>query len=364
MKYINYDNCLTNLSNSILKHFGLKTYHKTLEILDKALEENNSKNVVLILYDGLGARVIDRILGKDNFFNNNKLCEIDSVFPPTTTAATMSVMTGLNPNEHGWIGWDVYIDSLDKTVTLFLNEEKGTKKPIEGFHAAKKFMPYERINDKIKKSGKQAYYISPYGDINYNSLEELNNEIKKLCDLDGKKYIYVYDDEPDKTLHEFGFNDKKTIDTVKAIEESTKKLCDALEDTTVIIIADHGHIDVEPIFMDDYDFIKESIIRTTSIDSRSKTFFVKEDKKDYFKEEFNKNFSNDYILLTKEEVLKNNIFGYGENNIHFENAIGDYLAVAKGNKYFHEGDKPFIFKSHHAGTKEDEIKVNVSLIKK
>lgn len=117
--FINYKNCLTNLANSILKYFDIKTYHETLEILDKVLKENNSKNVVVILYDGLGARIIDKVLGEKNFFNDNKLCEIDSVFPSTTTAATTTVMSGLNPSEHGWIGWNVYLKEIDKTVTLF-----------------------------------------------------------------------------------------------------------------------------------------------------------------------------------------------------------------------------------------------------
>ena len=364
MKFIDYDNSLTSLSNSILKHFGVSPLHKTLDILDKTLEENNSKNVVVILYDGLGARVIDRMLGKDNFFTHNKLCEIDSVFPPTTAAATTTVMSGLNPNEHGWIGWDVYLDSLDKTITLFLNQEKDTKIPIDGFHAASKFLPYESIKDKIRKAGYEAYYVSPFGDIKYETLEEMNDKIKELCSKDGKKYIYVYNDEPDACLHEFGSKDEKSINFVKQIEESTKKLCSELEDTTIIVIADHGHLDVEPIFIKDYNFVNDSLIRTPSIDARCKTFFVKEDKKEFFKEEFNKRFSDSFILLTKEEVLNNHLFGDGNDNIHFKDAIGDFLAVAKSNKYLHDSGKDFIYKSHHAGSTEDEVKIEVTLVKK
>lgn len=36
--FINYKNCLTNLANSILKHFDIETYHDSLEVLDKVLK--------------------------------------------------------------------------------------------------------------------------------------------------------------------------------------------------------------------------------------------------------------------------------------------------------------------------------------
>ena len=49
----NYEECITNLSNSILKHFNLKTYHNTLPFIDDILDKNY-KNIIVILCDGLG----------------------------------------------------------------------------------------------------------------------------------------------------------------------------------------------------------------------------------------------------------------------------------------------------------------------
>ena len=53
--------------------------------------------------------------------------EITTVFPATTTAATTSIATGLNPVEHGWLGWNMYIEPIDETITLFRNCEKGNE---------------------------------------------------------------------------------------------------------------------------------------------------------------------------------------------------------------------------------------------
>ena len=361
--YVNCDNCLTNLSNSILKHFDVKPLHTTLEKLDEVLEKNNSKNVVLILYDGLGARVIDKVLGKNNFFNDNKLCEIDSVFPATTVAATTTVMSALNPVEHGWIGWDVYLKGIDKTVTLFTNTETESKLPIDNYNSFD-YVPYESIMDKVKKNDYQSYYVSPYGDIKYKTMDECNLVVENLCKKEGKKFIYVYNDEPDYSLHVYGEKDDRVINLINDIEKHTIDLCNKLEDTTVIVIADHGHTLVENINFYEYKDLMECLVRIPSIDKRCMTFFVKEDKKDYFEEEFNKLFSEYYTLYKKDEVINKKFFGLGKEHKCFDDALGDFLAVATSNKYFRTQDDDHMFKSHHAGVTEEEIKINVSVIEK
>ena len=68
----NYNNCLTNVTNSILKYFGVLTYHETLKELDDYLNEKEYKNVVLILYDGMGSNLMNRNLDSKSFLIKNK----------------------------------------------------------------------------------------------------------------------------------------------------------------------------------------------------------------------------------------------------------------------------------------------------
>ena len=125
----NYNECLTNLACSIQKYFGLSTKHNSIEYIDKLLNEKQPKTVVAILFDGMGSRILDRTLDKNAFFIKNKVKEITTVFPATTTAATTSIRTGLNPIEHGWLGWNMYIAPINETITLFKNREKGEERP-------------------------------------------------------------------------------------------------------------------------------------------------------------------------------------------------------------------------------------------
>ena len=63
----NYNECLTNLACSIRKYFNLSYNHNTIEFVDKILEEKKPKNVVTILYDGMGANILKRTLNENDF---------------------------------------------------------------------------------------------------------------------------------------------------------------------------------------------------------------------------------------------------------------------------------------------------------
>ena len=50
----NYDECITNLACSMLKYFEVPYKHNTIKDVDDMLDKYNPKNVVVILYDGMG----------------------------------------------------------------------------------------------------------------------------------------------------------------------------------------------------------------------------------------------------------------------------------------------------------------------
>ena len=92
-----------NLSNSILSKFGAPTVGKTLPLVDNLLKKDY-KNIVVLLLDGLGTCIMESNLKEDGFLRTHFIESISTVFPPTTVAATTSVMSGLQPIEHAWLG--------------------------------------------------------------------------------------------------------------------------------------------------------------------------------------------------------------------------------------------------------------------
>jgi len=361
----NYNECLTNLACSIRKYFGLDYNHNTLNYIDELLEVKKPKNIVTILCDGMGSKIIDRALEKNSFLIENRLKDITTVFPATTVAATTSMMTGLNPVESGMLGWDMYFKDIDKTITTFLNSEKGDfeYKPLqEAIDFKEKYMKTKSIMEEInEETDYKGYTLFPFGDNPYKDVDDMFNIIEEKCSEAGKKYIYAYSTEPDSTMHELGTDSLEAKKLILDLNKKIENLSAKLKDTVIFVVADHGHKNVVNIDLNEYPDVVECLARNTSIEPRAVNFFIKDDMKDKFVELFNKYFSNDFVLYTKEDIINSKLFGDGDENEIFRDSLGDYLAIATSDKtLLYIGSE--VLKSHHAGYTEDEIYVPLIVI--
>lgn len=363
----NYDECLTNLACSIRKYFDLEYHHKSLNYIDKILAEKQPDNVIIMLFDGMGSRILDRTLENEAFFKKNLYKEITTVFPATTTAATTSIRTGLNPIEHGWLGWNTYIKPIDKTITLFLNCEKGQEEICEEFLKVKEKLVNTTIVDEIENAGiyhaKEFFPFKTGNAIVYSNLDEMLNLVLKETKVKGKKFLYGYDDEPDHTMHLDGADSEIVKDLIKERDIKVANFCNNLKNSLVIIVADHGHIKVDNIFLNDYPELLNMLERTTSIEQRAVSFKVKSDYLPIFATKFNELFGNYFKLYTKSEILQSKIFGDGTPNELFEDALGDFIAIANANKCLVTDGDDVLF-SQHAGYTDDEILVPLIIIDK
>ena len=371
---IDYDNCLTNLACSIEKYFDIVPKHKTIPDIDKLLKEKQPENVILLLCDGLGSRIMDQVLKKDDYLMKMRDREIFSVFPPTTAACLNSIKTGLNPSEHGWIGWTSYVKPINKIITLYKDTEKGKKDKDKDFLEIKdQYYKTKPITDLIKEGGKyQAYESTCYP---YNVERKIDNVFNKVLEIiktkEGKKYIFAYYPEPDDILHRHGVTSEDAIKEIehinKKVEEYSKKILET-KNTIMFITADHGHLIIpNKVKLEKQEFAKYLKIPKVFIECRNPGFLVKEDKKEDFKNSFLKDFHNDFYLLSKEEVLNNKVFGdYEEGNKHplLDSSFGDFMAFSKDNSkiaIIGEGDS-FRNTSFHGGYSDDEIYVPLIII--
>ena len=354
LKMPNYNDSIVNLACSIRKYFEIDYKHNTIADIDKLLEERKPRNVVVILYDGMGYNLIKRII-PGSFLDKHCLRSFSSVAPATTTASTTSMRTGLMPKEHGWLGWDLFFKEENKIVTMFTNKIKDTEIDAAPYNVANKYYKYKNITNEISDAGKyEGIFISNYGGIHYQTLEEMLDIIKDNCSKPEKKYIYAYYTDPDSTMHEFGTDSDESKASFEQINIETEKMCNELgDDTVVIIVADHGHQNAKGVLLDDYPDFKETLDGDIWIEGRLCSFRVKDENK--FIELFNKYFSNDFELYSKEEVLEMNLFGEGEEHPLFRDSLGDYFALAYGDKYFRYGVNSVDLLSMHAGFTEDEM---------
>lgn len=365
IEYPNYQNCLTNVSCSILKFFGLDCNHNSLPLLDTALKNYNYKNILMIIYDGMGSKIINKNLPDNSFFSKNIKTEISSVFPSTTAAATTSLLSALNPCEHGWVGYDVYFKKINKNVSIFSNKIKDTEIEAAEYNVVNTLLPYESIIEKINKNGHKAYSLFPFGKGHYSDLDDMLNKVKELCQKDGQKFIYAYYNEPDHTMHRNGTSGTVTSKLIKELNDKTEELVKQLNNTLIIILADHGHIDTKVINLEvDYPEFVKLIDGNTSIEGRACAFWVKKECQEEFIKQFNNLFADDFILLTKQQVLEIKLFGDGNYNDNFESSLGDFLAIGTGNRYFELHYYPDDMVTQHSGITTDEMNIPLIIIEK
>ncbi len=358
----NYENCIANLPNSILKKYGQETKGKTLPELDLLLEKN-FKNIVVILLDGMGQCILNHNLDEEGFFRTHLKKIYSSVFPPTTVAATTSIYSGLQPNEHAWLGWECYFPQIDKNVCVYRNTEQGSDRPAADYNIAWTYNPYESIVDRINASGGEAYYVAPFVEPYPDSFEKISNRVKELCEEPGQKYIICYWNEPDSYMHENGCYGAGSRKLIRELEQQVQKLTEQLQDTIVIVTADHGHMDSKSVSICDYPEILDCLERLPSIEPRALNLFVKQDRKKEFETVFTNTFGKQFWLWSKQEVLENKIFGDGLENKNFLDMLGDYLAIAVDElSIYNSKEEAEYFVGVHAGLTEEEMLIPLIIV--
>ena len=349
-----YRNCIANLPNSILKKFGVETVGDTLPLLDRYLTKDY-KNIVVILLDGMGKTIIESHLKEDGPFRSHLAGIYNSVFLSTTVAATTSVMSGLQPCEHSWLGWECYYPSVDKNITVFFNYLQGTEEQAAPYNVPWTVTHYENVFEKINKSGKKAFMLAPFMPPNPKNTGELCDEIKNKCNEPGQKYVYAYWNQPDGLMHRNGCKADVVHEAMLAMEEDIRRLADELNDTLIVVTADHGHIDNEFAVLQDYPRLCDCLVRLPSLEPRVLNLFVKEDKRDFFENEFNRLFADNFLLMPMEEVIAKNLFGTGKHHEQFRGMLGDYLAIATGSLSIFFNEERWL--SMHGSLTEDEMQI-------
>lgn len=364
-------NNLVNLSNSILKFFNCETFHKSHLKIDEILKKSNKKKVCIFLFDGFGKAILNKYKDYAPFMHKHIFTTIQSVYPPTTVAATNALLLGKYPIETGYIGWFQYFKKFNKTIAIFPSETKEENKVVIEPRITESLLKYESIIDIINKK-----YNKKVADgiLSFNYIKDEDKDFKDFNErwlkevynsLDNNLFTYAYNISPDHLMHEFGTSDERVKEFIIYINNLVEKTVKKYPDTLFIAISDHGMVDVkETLFIEDIDGFKETLEKPLIIlEPRFASLFVKDEEK--FKEIYRNNtkLNSNFILVSKKELLDKNILGYSSylNPIALD-TLGDYFLIAHenvilGDKYSRE----ICFKGHHAGINNDEVFIDLQI---
>lgn len=350
MKWNEYGQ-IVGVNNAIRKYFDKEYYHEPDQTVLSWLNQNQFEHVVVLLIDAMGVSILQKHLDSSSFFLSHLKEELTTVFPPTTTAATTSLRSGKYPNENVWLGWNEYFPEKDDNIILLMNRSQYRNVPYPDFSTTTLPVPF--LDEE-----KDCTSIWPF----WNKLNpskdypDLLNNIYDKCQ--NYKYIYAYWDALDTCMHQYGTTSTKVNQMLKEYDQDTEQFASNLPSNTgLIILADHSQIDVSFKYLNDYPDLIATFKHLPAIEPRTIAFYIKEDKKDYFKNYFNSLFGQYFKLYTHEEVIQNNIFGNTMNHSRFEEFIGNYLAIATSNIsliYSKNGQHSKLSGGDHAGGLKEE----------
>ena len=358
IKYPDFNNSLVNIASSIKKHFkpDLPLEYPSIKLVDDLLKGHDK--VVLILLDGMGVNILNGNLDEDAFLRKRMVGTATSVFPPTTVAATNALLTGVLPGENGWFGWQQYFKENKHHYVMFKNIDYYTEEALDSSVRNK----YVELHQFGASLGINYQVVFPsFAGGTANSFSEEVDEVIKLMHQDGKSLTYVYWPNPDGLIHEYGcFNEKVKNNLLDLTKELIRLEKEIGEKTKVLVIADHGLIDVSPIDLWFYDDIKKFFTIKPSLEGRATIFNVSD--KEGFKKAFNDRFAKWFDLYTTEEFFKLGLVGKSVDKLL--PFMGDYISLAKDKYYFmYDGRiEAKEMKGNHAGITKDEMMVPIILL--
>ncbi|MCQ2793007.1 MAG: alkaline phosphatase family protein [Bacilli bacterium] len=366
MNKIDYTNSIVNLSNSILKHFDVDTFHNSIPKIDELIKDK--KKVLVFLFDGMGKAVLNKHLDEKSFFRSHIVHEMYSTFPPTTVASTNGFLSGKTPIENGWLGWTLYFKDINKNVNVFPNEDDETGESIGKDNIMKKMCPFkdiaELINEKNNKEIARIYLGYPVDKEN-KKLRHVSSFVKyafNQTELTDESFTYAYWVDPDMTMHRKGVTNKKVHRRILKIQKLVEKYSSLHKDIAVLIIADHGMIDVTFEDMNKHQDLVSMLSQPMSIEKRCINFYIKDEYKKDFPILFNSYYKEHYEIYSMDEVLNNKFFGDGTPHPMTKEFLGDYIAIAKDGfslECVNNEKHKVKFKAHHAGNSLDELMISI-----
>lgn len=345
---------LVNLSNSILRHYGHATFHPSLPEFDHLFKGH--RKIAVFLFDAMGEAILNAhsYLGRD--FLKHGFASLYCVNPATTVASTTSFLTARFPVETGWIGWSQQFDNYGIPIDCFRGTSSIDKSKVEDFSMDKE-CPVTRLDSLLAEVGVKAkisypYPLSEVGPKTYRDIEAQATDFF----ANGGEFLYSYYEEPDSSLHQRGVHSLKVGFIIRALSKTVERFAKNNPDVLVLVIADHGQIDVKTKDIAEVPEIRDALRKPISLDGRCRAFFVKEECKDAFPVLMKKHYP-DFEVLSASEALDEHFFGCGDPHPRIKEFLGDFIAVAKGDSLLVDTSRKsnvHILKGHHAGITKEE----------
>lgn len=385
---------LVGAAGTVLAAFGLSPPHPPLpaELLP---EKREVKRVVMILIDALGHRQLRRFLKRepDSLFQRlierGRFAPLTSVFPSTTAAALTTLHTGLPPQEHGVVGYRLFLKEPGLIANLLrlkpVADPEGDRLLKMGLRPGA-FLGVPTVHERLKRGGVHSFVLidrryaksglsqmlSPKAAsiVPVRSASDMAVQIRKLLESPVERaFIFAYWDALDAIAHERGPETEEWDAELKtlafALEQGLFQDLEApwLRETLVLLLADHGQLRVLPkervVHLKRHPSLVKRLRLSPTGEYRATYLYAKPGALRNLEEGLRGRFAEELVVLRSEEALAAGLFGPPGGRVHPEtrDRLGDLIVVPRGPQALYWPYDAFDLVGRHGGLTDEEMLV-------
>jgi hypothetical protein len=361
--------------------------------------------VILLFVDAFGWRFFKQYAEKypllTTALRHGVVSKLTSQFPSTTAAHVTCMHTGLNVGQSGVYEWNYYEPLVDDVIQPLLFAYAGYKERDTLKRAgipAEAFFPTQTFYQKLQTKGiasyvfqSEAYTASTFSTVMYKGatlfpFKRLSEALTNLAELvltgtDTAAYYLLYYDKIDAICHTYGPNSHQFEQTVavllRMIEELFyKKLAGEVEETLLVLSADHGQVEVDPrttYYLNKQIAHIEQYLQTNR---RGKPLVPAGSARDMFLHVKEERLADAVALLQKllvgraevyttAQLLAQNFFGSSQPSKEFLARVGNVVILPYHGEtvwWYERGKFEMHFQGHHGGLTPEEMEIPLLLL--
>jgi hypothetical protein len=367
------------LMASIIRSRGGTSPHVDLAALP-AMALAGVKSLLYLVVDGLGLAQLGRHLRAGQglqFFAAHPHASITTVFPATTAAAVTTFDTGASPAEHGILSWFLHLPDHGCVATVLRTTTRiGT--PL--FPADYDMQAYYDVPSYVATVSDAMGLLSwgeipnvPFGKVGtrwedrrrYDDLDGMVATAAGFAAEPGRRLAYVYWPRYDGLCHERGCTDPEVDAHFDAIDTALAQLVLRLAgtDTSLVVLADHGLVDVPAercIDLAKVPGLGECLATAPAGDQRQMSLFVRPRKQEAFARVFDQYLAHACRVVPGEVMLEAGVYGPGVPHPALESRVGDVVLLSHegwGMIHTPPGVTPLVMSGSHGGMSPAEVRI-------
>ncbi len=344
--------------------------------------------VILFILDGLGFRRLLELLDDypdlylASLIERGAFLPITSVFPSTTVAALTTYATGTTPQEHGIVGYRLYLRETAAITNMIRLSLLGTTRgdsAVDWGINLETFLAGPFVSESLRTLGAETHTILPkristsgLSSLLYGSSSRLHGATT-LSDMlvaarrlargtVGRAFVQLYWPETDTLAHLHGPRSEEFTAELRAVDAALQRELDAAVPGAVLVISsDHGLVSMENQdyveIAQDQELMHDLVLPPVG-EPRASYLFVRAGREEAVAERIREKFGRDLLCLDSRSAIQSGLFGRGKQNRALADRIGDLVVVSTGkNALYYPYKDAAMLRGMHGGLTDEEMLV-------